>query len=174
MAVDDSSNAPGDRRAQVLAVALELLSEQGYAATTISQIAERTSVTPPALYYHFDSKEQLVRELVDPHLGELETLVANSGSPRRDELLQRYAEVVIDSPAVARFLDRDAAGLTQIGISQRHDAVDAEVVRALAGPEASEADLTAATAAVGAVRRVVTNDGDRDPARVAERVIRVF
>jgi len=150
-----------------LAVALELFADQGYAASTIGQIADRSAVTPPALYYHFASKEALVHELVDPHLDELEAVVpGNGGSPPRGELLRRYAGVVSSAPAIARFLDRDAAGLTQVGITQRHEAVNSRVEQALADAGGDGAAVAEASAAIAAVRKLVS--GTHQPMAPAE------
>jgi len=171
----ERNGKPGDRRAQVLSVALELFAEQGYAATTIGQIAERTSVTPPALYYHFESKQDLVTELVGPHLDALENVVAGGGGqPSRPALLARYAEVVASAPAIARFLDRDAAGLTQVGVTQRHEAVGDRVQRALAGPDPAQG-VAPAAAALGAVRRLVVDQRLSVSAKEATEVaLRLF
>ena len=55
--------APGTRD-RILAVALELFTEQGYEATSLREIAERLGVTKAALYYHFPSKDDIARELL--------------------------------------------------------------------------------------------------------------
>ena len=54
----------GDTRSRIQAVAVELFSEQGYDKTSLREIAERLGVTKAALYYHFKSKEDIVRSLV--------------------------------------------------------------------------------------------------------------
>jgi AcrR family transcriptional regulator len=50
------------RRPQILAAAAEVIAERGVAATRIADVAERCGVSPPALLYWFDSKEQLLAE----------------------------------------------------------------------------------------------------------------
>ena len=49
---------------RIRAAAIELFTEKGYAATATREICERACVTKPALYYHFEDKEHLYRELV--------------------------------------------------------------------------------------------------------------
>jgi AcrR family transcriptional regulator len=44
-------------------VALELFVSQGYDGTSLRQIAERLNVTKAALYYHFESKEDILMAL---------------------------------------------------------------------------------------------------------------
>jgi AcrR family transcriptional regulator len=43
---------PGTR-ARILAIALELFAEQGFAGTSVADIAGRLGTTKAALYYHF-------------------------------------------------------------------------------------------------------------------------
>jgi AcrR family transcriptional regulator len=50
------------RRPQILAAAAEVIAERGAAATRIADVAERAEVSPPAVLYWFDSKEQLLAE----------------------------------------------------------------------------------------------------------------
>jgi len=55
-----------DTRARILDVARELFTEQGYEKTSLREIADRLGFTKAALYYHFQSKEQLLFALVEP------------------------------------------------------------------------------------------------------------
>ncbi|HEX4306055.1 MAG TPA: TetR family transcriptional regulator C-terminal domain-containing protein [Solirubrobacterales bacterium] len=50
------------RRPQILAAAAEVIAERGVAGTRIADVAERCGVSPPAVLYWFDSKEQLLAE----------------------------------------------------------------------------------------------------------------
>jgi AcrR family transcriptional regulator len=53
-----------DVRGEILDAALGLFARQGYAATSIRQIADAVGVTNPALYAHFDSKQAVYDELM--------------------------------------------------------------------------------------------------------------
>jgi len=55
-----------DTRDRILDTALDLFIEQGYEKTSLREIAERVGVTKAALYYHFASKEEIIRTLVQP------------------------------------------------------------------------------------------------------------
>lgn len=55
-----------DTRDRILDAALDLFIEQGYEKTSLREIAERVGVTKAALYYHFASKEEIIRTLVRP------------------------------------------------------------------------------------------------------------
>ena len=55
--------AANDTRQRILDVALDLFTEQGYDGTSLRQIAEQLGVTKAALYYHFESKEDILMAL---------------------------------------------------------------------------------------------------------------
>ena len=52
-----------DTKQRILDVALDLFTEQGYDGTSLRQIAEQLGVTKAALYYHFESKEDILMAL---------------------------------------------------------------------------------------------------------------
>ncbi|HEY7208204.1 MAG TPA: helix-turn-helix domain-containing protein [Gaiellaceae bacterium] len=53
----------GSTREAILDVALELFNEQGYDKTSLREIADRLGITKAALYYHFESKGDILLEL---------------------------------------------------------------------------------------------------------------
>ena len=55
-------------REEILDVATDLFIELGYDKTSLREIAERVGVTKAALYYHFESKEEIFRTLLQPIL----------------------------------------------------------------------------------------------------------
>lgn len=58
-----SDTAQSDTRRRILDAALGLFTEQGYDGTSLRQIAEKLGVTKAALYYHFQSKEDILLAL---------------------------------------------------------------------------------------------------------------
>jgi AcrR family transcriptional regulator len=80
----------GDRtRQQAQRVALELFTQQGYEATSLRQIAEALGITKASLYYHFPSKEAILRSLFEDRATEAESLLAwLHDQPRRPDLLE--------------------------------------------------------------------------------------
>ncbi|MFM8471685.1 MAG: TetR/AcrR family transcriptional regulator [Limisphaerales bacterium] len=52
-------------RDQILAVALRLFADRGYAGTSVQDIVSGAKVTKPALYYYFPSKADLYQALLD-------------------------------------------------------------------------------------------------------------
>lgn len=63
-------------RAAAQRAALRLFTEQGYAATSMRQIADELGINKASLYYHFDGKEAIVRSLLDQRGDEAEELLA--------------------------------------------------------------------------------------------------
>jgi AcrR family transcriptional regulator len=55
-----------DTRAEILAVATELFTEQGFEATSLREIAVRLGITKAALYYHFASKDDILLAIIAP------------------------------------------------------------------------------------------------------------
>jgi AcrR family transcriptional regulator len=65
---DDGSLPPAvatkaDTRDRILDVALDLFTDQGFDGTSLREIAERLNVTKAALYYHFESKDDILLAL---------------------------------------------------------------------------------------------------------------
>ena len=56
-------DAKVDTRQRILDVALDLFTEQGYDGTSLRQIAEQLSITKAAIYYYFESKEDILMAL---------------------------------------------------------------------------------------------------------------
>lgn len=54
-----------DTRERILTVAATLFSDKGFNATSIRDISDALGVTKAALYYHFSSKEEILRAIVD-------------------------------------------------------------------------------------------------------------
>lgn len=52
-------------REQILSCAARLFRTEGYAAVTLRGIAKAIGMTTGSLYYHFSSKEDIVREILD-------------------------------------------------------------------------------------------------------------
>src|ERR1700761_1128031 len=55
----------GGRREQLLSTAIELFSEQGFHAASMSGLARAMNLSKPALYHYVDSKEALLVELYE-------------------------------------------------------------------------------------------------------------
>ena len=74
-------------------MARDLFAQQGVQRTSLQDIADRLGITKAALYYHFASREELVRSILVPLIDEGEQFVTdqeNSGYTNARQLLEGY------------------------------------------------------------------------------------
>ncbi|MEU6893606.1 TetR/AcrR family transcriptional regulator [Streptomyces sp. NPDC046557] len=78
--------ASPERRRELLDTAAEVFAAQGYNATTVRKIADAAGMLAGSLYYHFDSKESMLDEILSAFLNELwdgyDTVLAAGLDPR--------------------------------------------------------------------------------------------
>jgi len=108
----------GDTRVRIQQVALELFAEHGYERTSLREVAERLGVTKAALYYHFKSKEDIVRSFTEDHFSRVDDLIAwgrdqPPGAHTAHEVLDRYIAIIMEGLEVFRFLERNQASLRE-------------------------------------------------------------
>ncbi|MCX5407936.1 TetR/AcrR family transcriptional regulator [Streptomyces sp. NBC_00335] len=79
--------ASPERRRELLDTAAEVFAAQGYNATTVRKIADAAGMLAGSLYYHFDSKESMLDEILSAFLTELwegyDTVLAAGLGPRQ-------------------------------------------------------------------------------------------
>lgn len=91
-----------DRRTQILRVATTLFREKGYHRTSLDDIADQVGFTKPAIYYYFDSKEELLFAIVDGvvsgALERVQRIAAQDLSPleRMNAILVENTRVVLE------------------------------------------------------------------------------
>lgn len=96
-------------RERILASALALFSKKGYEHTTFTDIAARLKFTKGAVYWHFDSKEKLLIELVrlalEKFRRQIEALTpaGELTFPAVAEMMVQNAEQVVADPKGAAF-----------------------------------------------------------------------
>ena len=87
------SRPRSDTRERIQDVARDLFARQGVQRTSLQDIADKLGITKPALYYHFTSREDLVRSILVPMIDEGERFIAdqeNSAKADARELLEGY------------------------------------------------------------------------------------
>lgn len=89
-----------DRRAQIVNSAAELFARKSIAATTVREIADAVGVLSGSLYHHFESKDQIVAEVLSGYLeiinDRYSAVLANGRNPA-----QRLHDLVLVSLKVA-------------------------------------------------------------------------
>jgi AcrR family transcriptional regulator len=94
---EDNETVRAASRARILAAARTLFAERGFAACRVADVAQRAGMSPANVYWHFDSKEAVLRAILDDGFAEREEmtagLAAEYGPARRklDLLVERTA-----------------------------------------------------------------------------------
>ena len=66
-----SSSGATSRRNEILTKAASLFAKQGISATTVREIADAVGILSGSLYHHFESKEEMVHEIIASYLEDL-------------------------------------------------------------------------------------------------------
>jgi AcrR family transcriptional regulator len=110
----------GNRRGEILSIAAQEFAERGVANTTVRDIGAAAGILSGSLYHHFESKEQMVAELLLPvmqrQVGHYRMLVAG-GDPAaaalRDLITVAVAEAA-NTPNETRIIRNDAPSFSSM------------------------------------------------------------
>jgi AcrR family transcriptional regulator len=150
---------PLSTRERILDVALDLFIEKGFDKTSLREIAEQLGVTKAALYYHFASKEDILRALhMRLHEFGLDALNELSGQEPTPALWADLLDKIVDQMLAHRkiFLlhQRNEAALEALH-KEDHDAqhqdLQASFQRVLSDERLSVRDRVRMAASFGAV-----------------------
>ena len=149
-----------DTRDRLLSVALSLFARQGYATTSLREIAGALGVTKAAVYFHCRTKEDILTGIMSGHTDTLNALL-DDAIPRtstlagREELLCLYADYHaawgLDLTRLARQTDTEISSLP-IGAEIRR--TYRRLLDGLAGPDPTLLDQTRARTALAAIQTV--------------------
>jgi TetR/AcrR family transcriptional regulator len=106
-----------DARARILTAALVQFAEHGYEGTRTAEIARQAGVTHPLVHYHFRTKDQLWKAVVDEALGRLRAAFDGTATELRDVgsrerlkiLVRRFVRFSAEHPDVTRLMIREGA-----------------------------------------------------------------
>jgi AcrR family transcriptional regulator len=82
-----------ERRAQLLAAALEVFTVAGYHSAAMDEIADRAKVSKPVLYQHFPSKLDLYLAVLDLHIDSLVFAIQKAIAANRENSARVAATV---------------------------------------------------------------------------------
>lgn len=148
-----------DTRERILEVASELFTEQGYDGTSLREIAERLGFTKAALYYHFKSKDDLLRALLEPatelqdqFIEQLESATDLEGWARA---LGWVARAMFENRTVFTVLERNRAALESLAETseffEAHQRLHGRVEEAVTASGLALPDRVRMVSALGAV-----------------------
>jgi len=111
------------RPAEIMAAALTLFSERGFAATRLGDVADAAGVSKATIYLYFENKEQLftalVRDIATPRFDEIEKMIDVYDGSSADLLsfvMARLNDVATTTrlPALAKIVLAEAGNFPEI------------------------------------------------------------
>jgi AcrR family transcriptional regulator len=157
-----TSQRSGAARERLLAVALDLFARYGVSGTSLQMIADELGVTKAAVYYQFQTKEEIVRAVIAPALDDLTKVTEAAEAQRRradrlETILSGLVDLIVNNRRLAAIMQADPA----IGhLTTSHPAMQAlydRITRLLAGPE-SDAETLISTVMVSGGLMIVGAD----------------
>lgn len=155
---DGVDNRRTDTRDRILTVALRLFATQGYATTSLREIADELGVTKAALYFHFRTKEDILNGILLGHLEHINTMVDDAADSAatlagRKEFLRRLAEYqAARSAHLVRLIRENFTEITNLPLGAEIKKGQRRLFEALAGPDATLTDRIRARTAFIAVQ----------------------
>lgn len=104
---------------KILAEANKLFAKQGYAFTSLDDIAAKVSIAKPSLFYHFKNKEHIyanvVKESLSTIIADLEHYLkeSRSGNITLEEIIIKVINKRLNDETVVRLTDMKTIGLDQ-------------------------------------------------------------
>lgn len=119
-AVRSGSFIEAARRTQLIAAAIEVVNEVGYARTSLARIAKQAGTSKSVVSYHFDGKEELLRLVVEEVFEDTGAAMVDAVEAQHTWAGRLEAYVRTELIEMARHPDRYAAA-TEILISHRDE-----------------------------------------------------
>lgn len=142
-------------RGRIQDVARELFAQQGVQRTSLQDIADKLGLTKPALYYHFTSREELVRSILEPLIDTGENFIAGY-EDRTDvdvvELLEGYFDFHYRHRRDLMLVVTELTTLAELGLIDSLLAWRDRLGRLVFGPKPTLAQSTRAVVAFGGLQ----------------------
>lgn len=153
----EAEDVPGKRgtRHAILAVAQELFAAHGYAGTSVADIAGRLGMSKAALYYHFGSKAEVLRALLEEPVAAYSRLADGAAAGRLGvrELLGAVIDTTAGLRAVIDVIGNDPSARSALqDLLPRSREINESITAALAGPRPDPAGIIRAHAAYAAAK----------------------
>lgn len=179
------------RREEVLAAAADVFSEKGYRSSTIQDIGRALGFTSGALYYYFDSKQDMLSEIIVRPMNQLieaATTISATNDSNADKLkalIASHVTMTIEQRELFTILLRERVELSPTGAAKLAALEDDYYahIRAIieAGITAGEFNVDnpniAALGLIGTVSWVVRwyrNDGHLNATQIAEEQYKIL
>ena len=155
---ETKKKAPTGTRKKILDVAGRLFAEKGYNNTSVRDIAAELGIANPSLYYHFKSKEEILKELMVEPLAVSQAAIAEAQQLQGESRLRRIIEGLLESlevhSGIALMALRDGGGISEEQ-RDRQATVQPQIRELLAQDVDGENRTLRLTMAMGAVQAAV-------------------
>ena len=143
---------PTERRDQIVRSARAALTQRGYDATTIGDLAAELDISKAAIAYYFPTKDSFLDEFLEPFLDELETAIDRAPAEPQ-AVLDAYLDVLTDDLEIAVWMDTDPAIARHERYSSRIADINARVVSVISGRSDRKVDRLRALGVLGGIWR---------------------
>jgi AcrR family transcriptional regulator len=95
---------------QILGIAEELFATNGYAATSVRQIAEQAGVNPALVHYYFGNKKSLLQDVMESALVPLVQAIAAMKDDRKtspESIVRLLVSMAASHPNIPRLMTRE-------------------------------------------------------------------
>lgn len=149
------SRAESATRQRIQDTARELFASRGVQRTSLQDIANALGITKPALYYHFASREQLVRSIVAPLIDEGEQFVRDHeirGDAPVSDILAGYFDFHYRHRQDFMVLLTDLTTLSDLGFIENVLSWRGRLGKLLVGPDPDLERAVKAVLAIGGLQ----------------------
>ncbi|WP_257300418.1 TetR/AcrR family transcriptional regulator [Haloarchaeobius sp. FL176] len=164
MTTDSPEKTWSTAKEEIMEATYRALLEHGYADLSISRIADELDKSKAAIYYHYDTKDDLLAAFLEFAVDRFEETIDTETGDEPSEDLAHVTEKLLPLQP-----DAEQRQLREVLVGLRSQAVTNEVFR----EQFTQIDERLATTIRGIVERGI-DDGtfrDVDPSRVAEHIL---
>lgn len=159
---------------RIQAAARELFAEKGVGNTSLQEIADKLGITKPALYYHFASREDLLRSIVGPLIDAGQRFVEEWEKVTTVEaraLLDGYFDFHYEHRDDLMLLLSELATLADLGLIEVVLAWRARLMELLYGTNPPLAEAARAVVALGGLQDCAIQFRDAPRAELREAAV---
>ena len=163
-----------DTKRRIQLAARELFAQKGVRQTSLQEIAEKLGITKPALYYHFGSREELIRSIVQPLIDQAEAQLTELESRDHTDpraLLEEQFDFYYDNREDFVLILTELTTLAELGLIEIVLNWRERLTRVLYGSRPTLAQSTRAVVALGGLQDCTVQFPDTPRARLRKAAV---
>lgn len=166
MATDSPTEKWSPTEEEIMQATYEVLLESGYSGLSISQIVDKLGKSKAALYYHYDSKEDLLISFLEFAVDRFEAVISTETGDDPNEDLEHVIEKILPLRP-----NEEQRQTQEVMIALRSQAVTNEAFK----EQFTQMDEQIAATIEDIIRQGIKEGAfrDVDPTRIAEHVLAI-